>query len=149
MLPQSRAVTGSFHNGLHITFLPVKLQNSPYVCDVCLEVSTSIYSKCFHQAEGCEWDFLVIFKLLVTLSKDSYIWSACQFLLSYIYIFYAYFSAVSCIFNDVDKLLVLQLTFGWVFLTIKNVKFYRSQICLSPYFWFSHLNYDSLPTMFI
>ena len=149
MLPQSRAVTGSFQNVLHITFLPVKLHNSPYVCDVCLEVSTSIYSKCFHQAEGCEWDFLVIFKLLVTLSKDSYIWSACQFLLSHIYIFYAYYSTVSCIFNDADKLLVLQLTFGWVFLTIKNVKFYRSQICLSPYFWFSHLNYDSLPTMFI
>ena len=144
MLPQSRAVTGSFQNVLHITFLPVKLQNSPYVC---LEVSTSIYSKCFHQAEGCEWDFLVIFKLLVTLSNYSYIWSACQFLLSYIYIFCAYFSTVSCIFNDVDKLLVLQLTFCWMFLTIKMLSFIESN--LSPYFWFSHLNYDSLPTMFI
>ena len=137
MLPQSRAVTGSFQNVLHITFLPVKLQNSPYVCDVCLEVSTSIYSKCFHQAEGCEWDFLVIFKLLVTLSKDSYIWLACQFLLSYIYIFYAYFSAVSCIFNDVDKLLVLQLTFGWVFLTIKMLSFIESNMSFSLLLIFS------------
>ena len=131
MLPQSRAVTGSFHNVLHITFLPVKLQNSPYVCDVCLEVSTSIYSKCFHQAEAYEWDFLVIFKLLVTLSKDSYIWSACQFLLSHIYIFYTYYSTVSCIFNDVDKLLVLQLTFGWVFLTIKMLSFIESNMSFS------------------
>lgn len=137
MLPQSRAVTGSFHNVLHITFLPVKLQNSPYVCDVCLEVSTSIYSKCFHQAEAYEWDFLVIFKLLVTLSKDSYIWLACQFLLSYIYIFYAYFSAVSCIFNDVDKLLVLQLTFGWVFLTIKMLSFIESNMSFSLLLIFS------------
>lgn len=137
MLPQSRAVTGSFHNVLHITFLPVKLQNSPYVCDVCLEVSTSIYSKCFHQAEAYEWDFLVIFKLLVTLSKDSYIWSACQFLLSHIYIFYAYYSTISCIFNDADKLLVLQLTFGWVFLTIKMLSFIESNMSFSLLLIFS------------